>query len=129
MQADDTQHEAVEPMLNDEDSKDDSASWTREQEEYLKSVVMALGTHNWNEIIRTVNSKFPEFKKTKQACRDRWHTKLDPNVNRAPWSKQEEAALILAHMKYVRSLPSPKGLIRVLIPLDSCIDSDRSECI
>jgi hypothetical protein len=81
-------------------AEEQTCNWSQEQEDYLKTVVTNIGTNNWSEVVKAINVKFPSSLKTKQACRERWHNRLDPSINRSPWAHEEEAALILAHMKY-----------------------------
>ncbi len=81
-----------------EDDKEDRAEWTVEQEKHLRELVSSFGAHNWSQISQRMNAAFPGAQKASKQCRERWHNKLDPDANRSPWSKQEEARLIMAHM-------------------------------
>jgi len=89
-------------MLNDgkNSSREDRTKWTLEQDNTLSDLAIAHGSKNWNAIALHMNEKFPFNKKTSKQCRERWHYCLDLKINHKPWSKQEEAILLLAHMDY-----------------------------
>ncbi len=83
-----------------EDEKDERADWNPEQDYCLKTLVTNYGPHNWVSIAELLNSQSAEKHKTSKQCRERWCNKLDPAINHCPWTKQEEAVLILSHMKF-----------------------------
>ena len=75
-----------------------SIDWTPEQDSMLKILVAIHGPHNWVAISNRMNEKFGA-KKLGKEYRERWCNRLDPAINHAPWTEEEEAVLILAHMK------------------------------
>jgi len=83
-----------------EEDKEKRAEWTPEQDLYMISVITAHGPQNWSNISDIMNAKFVYDKKSSKQCRERWYNKLDPAICHSPWTKQEEALLVLAHMKY-----------------------------
>ncbi len=83
-----------------EDEKEERADWSPEQDNYLKGLVNAYGPHNWVSISEYMNAHFSDKRKSSKQCRERWCNKLDPTINHCPWTKQEEATLILSHMKF-----------------------------
>ena len=83
-----------------EEEKDERAEWTIEQDAYLKTLVHTHGPHNWVLISDHMSAQFSDKRKSSKQCRERWCNKLDPAINHAPWAKQEEATLIMSHMKY-----------------------------
>eukprot|EP01022_Parablepharisma_sp_SALTPOND_P024986 TRINITY_DN566_c0_g1_i1.p3 TRINITY_DN566_c0_g1~~TRINITY_DN566_c0_g1_i1.p3 ORF type:complete len:429 (-),score=47.19 TRINITY_DN566_c0_g1_i1:7687-8973(-) len=83
-----------------EEDKEERIDWTAEQDSHLRTLVNTHGPHNWVLIAEHMNVQFPDKHKSSKQCRERWCNKLDPVINHAPWTKQEEAMLILSHMKY-----------------------------
>ena len=83
-----------------EEINDGRLEWSPEQESYLTLLASTHGAHNWNIIAEEMNANLVGTPKSSKQCRERWISKLDPAINRCPWAKQEEAQLILSHMKY-----------------------------
>ncbi len=83
-----------------EEEKERRADWTPEQDFYMSSMVTVYGPHNWSSIADYMNARFQGERKTSKQCRERWYNKLDPAISHSPWTKQEEAVLILSHMKF-----------------------------
>ena len=83
-----------------EEGKEERADWTSGQDAHLKLLVNTHGSHNWVAISGYMNTQFPAQHKTSKQCRERWCNKLDPTINHSPWTKQEEAMLVLSHMKF-----------------------------
>ncbi len=86
--------------MSQEEDKEKRAEWTPEQDFYMLSLITSYGPHNWSSIADCMNARFPWDKKSSKQCRERWYNKLDPSICHSPWSKQEEALLVLSHMKY-----------------------------
>jgi hypothetical protein len=80
--------------------REERANWTPEQDLCLSTFVNTYGPHNWQAISQLMATRFPENHLSTKQCRERWWNKLDPSINHAQWTKQEEAMLILAHMKF-----------------------------
>jgi hypothetical protein len=76
------------------------SKWAKEEDFLLVSLIASYGPRNWNFIADLVNKKFPMTKKTTQECRDRWQSKLDISISHSVWTKEEEALLMLYHMKH-----------------------------
>lgn len=72
--------------------------WTQAEDELLKQVVSRHGCSllNWQTIAQQVPGR------TTKQCRERWFHHLDPSINRAPWS-QEEDLLILSQQQKLGS--------------------------
>ena len=68
-------------------------SWTREEDETIIEFVKQYGTKNWTKL-----STFLPGRIGKQ-CRERWRNHLDPDVNRNPWTEEEDNILIEMHDK------------------------------
>ena len=67
--------------------------WTEEQDEALRRAVASHGTKNWSAVSQDV-----EAKNGKQ-CRERWINHIDPAINRAPWTHEDDMRLIEAHSR------------------------------
>jgi len=80
--------------------KEERVKWTSDQDTSLASLAITYGAKNWNAIASCMNEKYPLNRKTSKQCRERWHYCLDLKINHKPWSKCEEAELIMAHMEY-----------------------------
>jgi hypothetical protein len=64
------------------------AKFSEEEDRRLAWLVSSLGTHDWPRIagqMRTKNSR---------QCRERWHNYLCPELNTAPWTRDEEVLLV-----------------------------------
>lgn len=65
--------------------------FTKEEDLLLKKLVQKHGTSNWQKI----SNQMP--KRNKRQVRDRWNDFLDPRLNKAPWTEEEEKFLIKKH--------------------------------
>lgn len=72
-----------------------TSRWTASQDNELKRLVSQHGTKNWNRIGSMI-----EGGKTGKQCRERWHNQLDPLINKAPWTEEEERVLLEAHARH-----------------------------
>lgn len=74
-------------------SKDTRAHvvFSKEEEILLKKLVQKHGTSNWQKI----SNQMP--KRNKRQVRDRWNNFLDPYLNKALWTEEEEKFLIKTH--------------------------------
>eukprot|EP00826_Nyctotherus_ovalis_P032489 TRINITY_DN2618_c0_g2_i11.p1 TRINITY_DN2618_c0_g2~~TRINITY_DN2618_c0_g2_i11.p1 ORF type:complete len:290 (+),score=48.32 TRINITY_DN2618_c0_g2_i11:96-965(+) len=80
--------------------KESHTEWTLEEDFLLLSAIASYGPRNWELITDLVNAKLSKGKKAVKECRKRWQNKLDISTTHSIWSKEEEARLILLHMKY-----------------------------
>lgn len=44
------------------------------------------------------NPSYPYF--TSLSAQNRWHNQLDPNINKNPWTQEEESILAQAHQQF-----------------------------
>ncbi|OHS98154.1 Myb-like DNA-binding domain containing protein [Tritrichomonas foetus] len=65
--------------------------FTKDEDERLRSIVTQLGEQDWD----TIADHMPG--RNQRQCRERWLNYLSPNVNREPWSAEEDALLIEKH--------------------------------
>lgn len=83
-----------------EEEKDERVDWNKDQDYCLRCFVEKYGSHNWIAIAECMNETFKDKKKSSKQCRERWCSKIDPAINHSAWTKQEEALLMLQHIKY-----------------------------
>lgn len=71
-------------------SKDEiiRTKFTPEEDERIKQLVNEHGLHAWNIVAENIPGR------TSRQCRERYHLYLQPNVSRAPWTREEDELLI-----------------------------------
>lgn len=69
--------------------------WTAHEDQLLTQLVTAHNAKNWNLIAQAISEK--ERAKTAKQCRERWHTRLNPEISAVAWSRDEETRLIELH--------------------------------
>ncbi|KAF2530954.1 hypothetical protein F2Q70_00033447 [Brassica cretica] len=65
--------------------------WKPFEDDKLKQLVEQYGPQNWNIIGELFSGR------TGQSCRQRWCNQLAPNINKGPFTKEEEERLLEAH--------------------------------
>jgi len=73
--------------------------WTDEEDSLLRRTIELLppNAHNkypWNQIAEHVPNRDPT------RCRERWFNKLDPSINREPWTAEEDAYILSYYERY-----------------------------
>lgn len=75
--------------------------WQQNENDLLRQAVVEQqhdlvegGTIDWESVSRRVPGR------TGKACRERWISRLDPNINRNPFSEEEEHQLVVLHERY-----------------------------
>jgi hypothetical protein len=63
-------------------------SWTREEDELIVKFVQQNGTKDWTKLAGFLPGRIGK------QCRERWRNHLDPEVNRTPWTDEEDRILI-----------------------------------
>lgn len=63
-------------------------SWTRVEDDQLKSATEALGTQAWSTIAEFVPGR------SNEQCRDRWQSVLNPALTKGRWSQEEDDMLL-----------------------------------
>jgi hypothetical protein len=63
-------------------------SWTREEDELIMTFVQEKGTKDWTKLASLLPGRIGK------QCRERWRNHLDPEVNRTPWTEEEDQILI-----------------------------------
>ena len=74
-----------------------SAHWIPKEDDALYDMVKNMGMKKWSEIANELNKKGLNAAcktRTGKQCRSRWLNHLDPNINKNPWTAQEEQTLL-----------------------------------
>lgn len=81
--------------------------WTKEEDSnLLKLVEFYAPNWDWNFISKKIPGR------NAKQCRERWFLNLDPDINRGPWSQEEDSILL----KYVSQWGSRWALIAKQLP-------------
>jgi hypothetical protein len=62
-----------------------------EEDRVLMVFVAAHGLKSWSILARHMPNR------TAKQCRERWHNHLNPQINRGPWSTEEDRILAMRH--------------------------------
>ncbi|XVF58789.1 hypothetical protein PTKIN_Ptkin07bG0094700 [Pterospermum kingtungense] len=65
--------------------------WRPAEDEKLERLVEQYGPNNWNFIAQHLEGR------SGKSCRLRWYNQLDPNINKKPFTEEEEEMLLTAH--------------------------------
>ncbi|KAF3440598.1 hypothetical protein FNV43_RR18882 [Rhamnella rubrinervis] len=68
--------------------------WRPAEDEKLRQLVDRYGPQNWNFIAEHLEGR------SGKSCRLRWYNQLDPNINKKPFTEEEEEKLLAAHGIY-----------------------------
>ena len=68
--------------------------FTEEEDQKLLSIIQKVGTKNWKEVAAQMKTRNP------RQCRERWNNYLNPSLNDAPWTPQEDYLLEMLQQKY-----------------------------
>jgi hypothetical protein len=66
-------------------------SWSRDEDETIIAFVRQHGRKKWTKLAALLPGRIGK------QCRERWRNHLDPEVNREPWTAQEDEILIEQH--------------------------------
>lgn len=69
-------------------------SWTRHEDETIINFVKQNGTKSWTKLAEQLPGRIGK------QCRERWINHLDPDINRGPWTFEEDNRIIELHMQY-----------------------------
>ena len=67
--------------------------WTKEEDDVVRALVAQYGPKKWSMIAEKLPGRIG-----KQA-RERWHNHLDPDINKTPWSLEEDRTILKAHLE------------------------------
>ena len=83
-----------------------SYHWTPEEDKQLLQLVQEHGAKDWRRIAEDVPGR------DRAQCRNRWHDKVNPDINHGPWSEDEDKILMDNH----KELGSKWSKYRTLLP-------------
>ena len=69
-------------------------SWTRQEDETIINYVKQHGTKSWTKLAELLPGRIGK------QCRERWINHLDPDINRGPWTLEEDNKIIELHKQY-----------------------------
>ncbi|OHT16476.1 Myb-like DNA-binding domain containing protein [Tritrichomonas foetus] len=69
-------------------------SWTRQEDEIIIEFVKQYGVKNWTKLASHLPGRIGK------QCRERWRNHLDPDVNREPWTPEEDNNLMALHEQF-----------------------------
>ncbi|CAG9466984.1 unnamed protein product [Pedinophyceae sp. YPF-701] len=68
-------------------------TWTADEDAKIVALVEEHG-HRWAQIAEHLPGRIGK------QCRERWHNHLNPDINRTPWTDEEDARLIELHRQH-----------------------------
>jgi myb proto-oncogene protein len=68
--------------------------WTKEEDEKVVELVSKYGPKKWTLIAKSLKGRIGK------QCRERWHNHLNPEINKRPWTEEEDGIILRAHHKY-----------------------------
>ncbi|KAI9106487.1 hypothetical protein K1719_022015 [Acacia pycnantha] len=68
--------------------------WSPEEDEALQRLVQIYGPRNWSLISKSIPGR------SGKSCRLRWCNQLSPNVERRPFTPEEDETIIRAHARF-----------------------------
>ena len=74
-------------------NSNDRKPWSQEEDDCIASLVEEYGTKRWSTVAEALNSRIPDANRTGKQCRTRWLNHLDPNINKDPWTEEEESII------------------------------------
>lgn len=88
---------SIKPFKNGKKSAkiDSRQSWTLEEDQKLKDIILSRGARQWSAIaieLNTLTHNGLPLRKGKQ-CRERWLGHLSPAIEKTKWSKEEDDIL------------------------------------
>ncbi|ESQ37706.1 hypothetical protein EUTSA_v10029464mg [Eutrema salsugineum] len=79
--------------VNGPTRRSSKGGWTPEQDKLLINAVQRYEGKNWKKIAECVPGSWEEDKRNDIKCQHRWRKVLDPNLNKGPWTKEEDDLL------------------------------------
>ena len=65
--------------------------WTKEEDESVIRLVTKYGVKSWSFIARQLHGRLGK------QCRERWYNHLNPEINKDPWTQEEDEIIIREH--------------------------------
>ncbi|KAF1327206.1 Myb domain protein 3r-5, partial [Globisporangium splendens] len=71
--------------------------WVPAEDAKILELVTRYGTRRWTIVASYIRGR------TAKQCRERWYYQLDPEINKAPWTSEEEVILVAMHAEFGNS--------------------------
>ncbi len=71
--------------------------WTDEEDKKVAELVGKFGAKKWSLIAQHLPGRIGK------QCRERWHNHLNPDINKQPWSLEEDRNILTAHHQLGKS--------------------------
>lgn len=68
-------------------------AWTDEEDQKLVELVKEHGPKKWTHIAQQLPGRIGK------QCRERWHNHLNPEINKGPWTEEEDRIIVDAHKR------------------------------
>lgn len=68
--------------------------WTKDEDKKLMQMIMIFGLKNWRYLAKNMEGRNP------RQCRERWFYYLNPNLNHANWTKEEDEMIMKLRNEY-----------------------------
>jgi hypothetical protein len=68
--------------------------FTREEDEIIIHYAMAHGGKSWEQLAQVLPQR------SSKQCRERWRNRLDPSVNRTPWTPAEDQMISALYQQF-----------------------------
>jgi len=65
--------------------------WSKEEDDLVVELVEKFGVKSWSFIARQLKGRLGK------QCRERWYNHLDPSINKASWTEEEDRTIIMEH--------------------------------
>ncbi|GMH92733.1 hypothetical protein TL16_g12436, partial [Triparma laevis f. inornata] len=65
--------------------------WTEAEDAKVVELVQRLGAKKWSAIAGHLPGRIGK------QCRERWHNHLNPDINKSPWTAEEDLKILEAH--------------------------------
>lgn len=65
--------------------------WTPEEDAKVIALVKQFGPKKWSAIAQHLPGRIGK------QCRERWHNHLNPDINKTPWSEEEDRRILIEH--------------------------------
>ncbi|CAG9333176.1 unnamed protein product [Blepharisma stoltei] len=75
-------------------SSNDRRTWTKEEDEAIKELVLGMGIHKWCQVSALLKKHYGIKNRTGKQCRERWHNHLDPSIKKEPWTPKEDKLIL-----------------------------------
>lgn len=62
--------------------------WTKEEDDKVVELVAKFGVKSWSHIARELKGRLGK------QCRERWYNHLSPDINKAPWTLEEDTIIV-----------------------------------